>query len=81
MAGATVSPQVANEAYSITTSNTAPNVFSYLYVGGTGDVSFVPEFGGSAVTMTSVPAGSYVWCRTSIVRATGTTATNLVGFK
>lgn len=81
MPGATVSPQVANEAYAVTPHNTNPNNYSYLYVGGAGDIVVVPELGSTAVTLTAVPVGSFIWLRTSLVKATGTTATNIVGFK
>ena len=81
MAGATVSPQVANEAYSITKSDTLPNLFSYIYVGVTGNVVVTPEFGGSDVTFVGVPAGSYIWLRTKFVKSTGTTASSMIGFK
>lgn len=81
MPGATVSAQVANEAYAVTPSNTLPNCYSYLYVGGAGDLVLVPENGTTAVTLSSVPGGSWIWIRTSLVKASGTSATNIVGFK
>lgn len=51
-----------------------------LYVGGAGDVAVVTG-AGNAVTFPSVPAGSIISLRISIVKTTGTTATNLVGLK
>lgn len=81
MPGATVSPQVANEAYAVTTHDTNPNIYSYLFVGVGGDVVVTPEYGGSDVTFKNVPTGSYLWIRTSKVKATSTTATNIIGHK
>ena len=80
MAGSNVSGQIGDRAAAITTSDTAPNAFSYLYVGGAGNLTIVTE-GGDTVTLTALPVGSWVWVRTKIVKATGTTATNLVGFQ
>lgn len=48
-----------------------------IYVGVAGDVSLVPRV-GDAVTFTAVPAGTVLPVRADRVRATGTTATNLV---
>lgn len=81
MAGVNVAANNANEAYAITTSDTGPNAFSYLYCGGAGDIVVTPERGSTDVTLKAVPVGTWVWLRTSKVKATGTTATNLVGFK
>lgn len=47
-----------------------------LYVGGAGNVSV--SMGGSVVTFVGVPAGSILPIRTSLVRSTLTTATNIV---
>jgi hypothetical protein len=48
-----------------------------LYVGGAGDLSIV-TVGGDTVTLSSVPAGSMLSIMVRRVRATGTTATNIV---
>lgn len=48
-----------------------------LYVGGAGDVA-VENDQGAAVTFTSVPAGTVLPIRTRKVRATDTTATDIV---
>lgn len=69
---------IATNAVAVTPSNTADNAYSYLYIGGAGDVSVVTE-GGDTVTFVGLVAGSYVWVRTSKVRSTSTTATNIVG--
>lgn len=74
-----VTGQIAAKAASITPSDTAPNIYSYIYVGGTGDLTLVTE-GGNTVTLVSLPVGSWVWVRTFKVKATDTTATDLVGF-
>ena len=69
---------------------TVPANTSALYVrlygaggglGGAGDIVVTPERGSTDVTLKAVPVGTWVWLRTSKVKATGTTATNLVGFK
>jgi hypothetical protein len=76
-----VAGQVADFAAAITTSDTAANIWSYLYVGGAGNIVLVPEGNSSSVTLTALPVGSWVWVRTKQILATGTTATNLVGFQ
>lgn len=48
-----------------------------LYVGGAGDISIV-TVGGDTVTLSSVPAGAVLSIMVRRVRATGTTATNIV---
>jgi hypothetical protein len=78
MSGQNVSGYIANEATAVTTSDTANNTYSYLYVGTGGSVSLVTE-AGQTVTFSNVPDGGYVWVRTIRVRATGTTASNIVG--
>lgn len=75
-----VSGQIGDRAFTVTTSDTAANIYSYLYVGGAGNIALVTE-GGDSVTLVGVVAGSFIWVRTSKVMATNTTATNLVGFQ
>lgn len=75
-----VSTSIARDAAAITTSDTADNTWSYVYVGGTGDVKVTTEQ-GTAVVFEDVPAGSYLWVRTRLVWATGTTATLMVGHR
>lgn len=72
---------ICTAAQAVTPSDTANNTFSYLYVGGAGNVAVIPEAGSTAVTLVAVPAGSYVWLRTSKVMSTNTTATNIIGFR
>lgn len=73
-----LSSLVADTAASVTTSDTAPNVFTRLYIGGAGNVAVVTE-AGNTVTFTAVPVGTQLDIRTKQVLATGTTATNIVG--
>ena len=49
-----------------------------LYVGGTGDLTLVLA-GGTELAFANVPAGALLPVRATAVKATGTTATNLVG--
>lgn len=49
-----------------------------LWVGGAGNVALV-TVGGQSVTL-AVPAGTMLAVAASVVKATGTTATNIVGF-
>lgn len=48
-----------------------------VYVGVTGDVTCI-DYSGSTVTFTAVPTGTFMPIAPSIIKATGTTATNLV---
>lgn len=67
------------DAVAITTSNTASNAFSAIYVGGAGTVTVVTEE-GTTVTFTAPPVGTIIPIRTQKVLAS-TTATLLVGFR
>jgi hypothetical protein len=69
------------DAVAITPSDTAeqgPPILSGVYVGGAGDVTVITEL-GTTTTFKAVPVGATLFCRTRLVKATGTTATNLVG--
>ena len=68
------------DASAITTSDTADNYCNAIYVGGTGDVTVVTE-GGSTTVFKAVPVGVTLLIRTTKVKATGTTATLLVGLR
>ena len=70
----------ADTASAVTTSDTAPNVFSRIYIGGAGNVKVTTE-NGDAVTFTAVPVGTVLPIRVQLVWATGTTATNIVGLR
>lgn len=52
-----------------------------IYVGGVGDVTIVPPVpaNAAAVTFKAVPVGTTLYCQARLVKATGTTATLLVG--
>jgi hypothetical protein len=69
------------DAVAITPSDTAeqgPPILSGVYVGGAGDVTVITEL-GTTTTFKALPVGQTIFCRTRLVKATGTTATNLVG--
>ena len=69
-----------NNAEAVTTSDTAElaRVTRALYVGGAGNIAVVMA-DRTTVTFAGVPAGTVLPIRVRQVRATGTTATNLVG--
>lgn len=73
-----LSSLTADTAAAVTTSDTAPNVFTRLYIGGAGNVAVVTE-AGNTVTFSAVPVGTFLDIRVKQVLATGTTATNIVG--
>jgi hypothetical protein len=65
-------------ARAITPSDIVGNTFRAIYVGGAGNVSVVTA-GGDTVTFTAPPVGTIIPIETQLVRATGTTATLLIG--
>ena len=70
----------ADTAQTVTPSDTAPNVYARLYVGGAGNVKVTAE-SGDVTTFTAVPVGTVLPIRVQLVWATGTTATNIVGLR
>lgn len=68
----------ARKAAVVTPSDSAANVFSFLRIGGAGNIK-VDTIGGATVTI-PVLAGEYLPLAVTKVYATGTTATNIVGF-
>jgi hypothetical protein len=70
---------IATNAVAVTKSDTADNSFSYLYVGTGGTLTVVTE-AGDTVQFVNVPTGGFLWVRTSMVRATNSTATDIIGF-
>ena len=71
---------IAKGASTVTPDDNTVVNFRGLYVGGAGNVSIVtPQ--GDTVTFANVPAGGYVLVACNRVRATGTTATNIVGLR
>lgn len=71
----------AAQAFAIVPSDSAdlPAVTKAIYVGASGDVTLRPLRGSADVTYRNVPEGAYLTIRASHVRATGTTAGDLVG--
>lgn len=67
-----------SSAKAITTSDTTPQTYRAIYVGGAGNVTVVTE-GGDTVTFTAPPVGSIIPVSVQLVKATLTTATLLVG--
>lgn len=72
-----LSPASMAAAVTPDNSNDLPTAAKRLWVGGTGNVALITT-GGSTVTYTSVPAGTYLQVRAARVKATGTTATNII---
>jgi hypothetical protein len=62
-------------------SNDLASVSRALYIGGAGNLTVTMAGGGSNVTFTAVPAGSFLPIRVSKVLATGTTATSIVALE
>ena len=69
--------QSFTRAAAVTPSDTTFQEGSGLYVGGTGNIALVTE-GGDTVTFNGNPVGSVLYLRFSQIKATGTTATNLI---
>ena len=56
-----------------------PRATKAIYVGQSGDVTLVPVRGETEVTFRNLAAGTILDVRIRAIRATGTTATDLVG--
>ena len=71
----------ARNAFAIVPSDTASlkKVTRSIYVGGVGDISVILADESAAVTFVAVPVGTLLPIRAKLVRASGTTATSLVG--
>jgi len=69
----------AQHAVAVTPSDSQAlaNASKRLWIGGAGNVTLI-TVGGETVTYNSVPAGTYLKVRANQVKATGTTATNIV---
>ena len=65
-------------AEAIVTSDTVVKTYRAIYVGGAGNVS-VEMVNGGVVTFTAPPVGTVLRGHFKHVRATGTTATLLIG--
>lgn len=75
------SPLTPSEhAFPVTPDDLAalPAVPKYLYVGTGGTVVLQSKDGASDVTFSNVPNGGYLYIRATHVRATGTTAADIV---
>ena len=71
----------AEDCFAITPSDTVelPRATKALYIGQTGDVALVTVRGTSAVIFRNVAAGTIIDVRARAIRATGTTAQDIVG--
>ena len=69
----------ADNAEAVTPSDSASlvNVSRALWVGGSGNITVIMK-DGTTVLFSGVPAGVWMPIRVSQVKATGTTATNIV---
>lgn len=50
-----------------------------IYVGGTGDITLTPLSGGTDVVFKAVPVGTILPVSCARIKATGTTATLMIG--
>ena len=76
-----LAPGPAVSAFAVTTSDTVTfSATRALWVGSTGNVK-VTMNDGTVVTLNSVPAGAWLDMSVTQVFATGTTASNIVGFR
>lgn len=68
------------DGLAITTSDTLDLTYVTrgIYVGGAGDVTLITQ-GGTTLTFKAVPVGTVLNVRATRVKATLTTATNLIG--
>lgn len=64
----------AYSAIAVVPSDAGANGYDRLYIGGAGNVT-IETIGGNVVTFAGCTPGSYIWCNTKRVKATGTTAT------
>ena len=71
----------AGRCFAVTPSDTLdlPRVTKAVYVGTGRDVVLLPAEDAGAVTFRNVPAGAILDVRVRAVRATGTTAADIVG--
>lgn len=77
MANQPVNQLTPSRAVTVTPSDSASNVYSMLHVGGAGTVKITDREGND--TTWTVAASGYVYCQTSKVWSTGTTATSIIG--
>lgn len=72
------SPAVNGAAITPNDSTPLTQPTRMIYVGGAGDVTVVLLGDSAAITLKAVPIGTVLQVRASVVKATATTATNLV---
>lgn len=77
-ADAASSPAVNASAVTPHATDPLANVSKGLYVGGAGDIACRLAGDSADVTFVAVPVGTVLPIRVSHVRATGTTATNIL---
>lgn len=68
-----------HDAENVTPSDTAQKSYVGFYVGNAGNVTVTTETGRDVV-FAGLPAGMIITLRITKIKATGTTATNIVGF-
>jgi hypothetical protein len=71
---------IASDAFAITPSDATTQRANAVWVGAAGNVAIKTE-DGTTLTFVGAQAGSILPVRTMQVLATGTTATNLAGFR
>jgi len=71
----------AEGCFAIVPDDTAdlPQATKAIYIGLSGDVALVPVRGSSAVFFRNVPAGTILDVRVRAIKATGTSAGDIVG--
>lgn len=76
-----VGPGPAVHLFAITPSDTdpLPQLTRYIYVGGAGNITLIAAGDTVAVELVAVPVGAVLEICAATVKATGTSATNLVG--
>ena len=81
MPGLQVDNIYARNGAAVTPHDTNDNKFAFIYIGVGGTV--VLSLAGATttfLTLVSVPSGTFLPLQTAVIKSTGTTATNLVGF-
>lgn len=82
MAAALSSVAVATKLVGVTPNDStdiSSSLIRALYIGTAGDVTITAVDDSASATFTSVPAGTIIPVSPKLVKATGTTATGIVG--